>query len=91
VIGEDAPGAGGTVLAPADVGSLPRPWEALSDADQEQVIGRRKLDSVELEDKPADSHVASTDQDGSPVHVPRDVRQAAIRPCGFSTNFLAAP
>jgi len=27
------------------------------------VIGRRKLDSVELDDKPSDSHVASTDQD----------------------------
>jgi porphyrinogen peroxidase len=27
------------------------------------VIGRRKLDSEELEDKPDDSHVASTDQD----------------------------
>jgi putative iron-dependent peroxidase len=27
------------------------------------VIGRRKLDSVELDDKPRDSHVASTDQD----------------------------
>ncbi len=27
------------------------------------MIGRRKADSVELEDKPADSHVASTDQD----------------------------
>jgi putative iron-dependent peroxidase len=26
-------------------------------------MGRRKLDSVELDDKPADSHVASTDQD----------------------------
>jgi putative iron-dependent peroxidase len=27
------------------------------------VIGRRKSDSVELDDKPSDSHVASTDQD----------------------------
>ncbi len=27
------------------------------------MIGRRKADSVELEDKPPDSHVASTDQD----------------------------
>ena len=26
-------------------------------------MGRRKTDSVELEDKPPDSHVASTDQD----------------------------
>ena len=27
------------------------------------MIGRTKADSVELEDRPADSHVASTDQD----------------------------
>src|SRR5882757_3338451 len=26
-------------------------------------MGRRKLDSVELDEKPSDSHVASTDQD----------------------------
>ena len=26
-------------------------------------MGRRKADSVELDDKPSDSHVASTDQD----------------------------
>ena len=32
-------------------------------AEQEQVIGRTKPDSIELEDKPANSHVASTDQD----------------------------
>jgi putative iron-dependent peroxidase len=59
----DGPGAGGTILllqkwmhdAPA--------WEALPVAEQERVIGRRKEDSVELDDKPADSHVASTDQD----------------------------
>ncbi len=31
--------------------------------EQELVIGRRKIDSEELEDKPDDSHVASTDQD----------------------------
>jgi putative iron-dependent peroxidase len=57
------PGAGGTVLllqkwvhdAPA--------WEALAVAEQERVIGRTKPDSVELEDKPATSHVASTDQE----------------------------
>src|SRR5439155_18382130 len=38
-------------------------WEAQPTARQEGVIGRSKLDSAELEDKPADSHVASTDQD----------------------------
>jgi putative iron-dependent peroxidase len=35
----------------------------MPEADQERAIGRTKLDSVELEDKPASSHVASTDQD----------------------------
>jgi porphyrinogen peroxidase len=63
VIGEDAPGAGGTVLLLQKWVHDSGAWEALSDGDQELVIGRRKLDSVELEDKPADSHVASTDQD----------------------------
>jgi porphyrinogen peroxidase len=63
VIGEGAPGAGGTVLLLQKWAHDASLWEALSDAEQEQVIGRRKLDSVELEDKPADSHVASTDQD----------------------------
>ena len=32
-------------------------------AGQERVMGRTKLDSVELDDRPADSHVASTDQE----------------------------
>jgi porphyrinogen peroxidase len=63
LVPEARPGAGGTVLllqkwvhdAPA--------WEALSVAEQERVMGRTKRDSVELEGKPADSHVASTDQE----------------------------
>jgi porphyrinogen peroxidase len=63
VIGEEEPGAGGTVLLLQKWAHDAGAWEGLSDSDQEQVIGRRKADSVELEDKPADSHVASTDQD----------------------------
>jgi porphyrinogen peroxidase len=63
VIGEGNPGAGGTILLLQKWAHDASAWEALSDAEQELVIGRRKLDSVELEDKPADSHVASTDQD----------------------------
>lgn len=38
-------------------------WESLPVKDQERAMGRVKLDSVELDDKPADSHVARTDQD----------------------------
>jgi porphyrinogen peroxidase len=63
LIPEGSPGAAGSVLLlqkwPHDTAM----WESLADASQELVIGRKKLDSVELEDKPADSHVASTDQD----------------------------
>jgi putative iron-dependent peroxidase len=63
LVPEGRPGAGGTILLlqkwPHDAPA----WESLSVEEQELVIGRRKLDSVELDDKPADSHVASTDQD----------------------------
>jgi hypothetical protein len=38
-------------------------WESLPVARQEQAMGRTKLDSVELEDLPQESHVARTDQD----------------------------
>jgi porphyrinogen peroxidase len=60
---DGAAGAGGTILLLQKWAHDATAWEALSDAQQELVIGRRKLDSVELEDKPDDSHVASTDQD----------------------------
>ena len=38
-------------------------WESLPVARQEQVIGRTKPDSVELQDKPPESHVGRTDQE----------------------------
>ncbi len=38
-------------------------WESLSVDQQERVMRRRKLDSVELDDEPSESHVARTDQD----------------------------
>ena len=63
LIPEGEPGAGGTVLLLQKWSHDVAVWEALAVADQERVIGRRKPDSVELDDKPADSHVASTDQD----------------------------
>jgi len=63
VVRDGSPGAGGSVLLlqrwPHDVDA----WESLPVPEQEKVIGRTKADSVELEDKPADSHVASTDQE----------------------------
>jgi putative iron-dependent peroxidase len=63
IIGEGKPGEGGTILLLQKWEHDAATWESLSDEQQEQVIGRRKSDSVELEDKPASSHVASTDQD----------------------------
>jgi porphyrinogen peroxidase len=63
LIPEGKPGAGGTILLLQKWAHDADAWESLPVADQERVIGRRKPDSVELEDKPPDSHVASTDQD----------------------------
>ena len=63
LVPEGRPGAGGTILLLQKWPHDAHVWEALSVEEQELVIGRRKLDSLELEDKPADSHVASTDQD----------------------------
>ena len=56
-------GAGGTILLLQKWVHEAAAWESLPLTSQEAVIGRRKADSVELEDKPPDSHVASTDQD----------------------------
>ena len=63
VIPEGNPGEGGTILLLQKWVHDAAAWEALELSKQEGIIGRRKPDSVELDDKPADSHVASTDQD----------------------------
>jgi putative iron-dependent peroxidase len=63
LVPDGSPGAGGTVLLLQKWAHDADAWESLPDGEQEQVIGRRKSDSLELDDKPADSHVASTDQD----------------------------
>ena len=63
LVPEGAPGGGGTILLLQKWVHDSAAWEALTDGDQEHVIGRRKSDSVELDDKPSDSHLASTDQD----------------------------
>ncbi|HEY2182745.1 MAG TPA: Dyp-type peroxidase [Gaiellaceae bacterium] len=60
---EGSPGAGGSILLLQKWQHDATAWEALGVERQEEVIGRRKADSVELDPKPADSHVASTDQD----------------------------
>jgi putative iron-dependent peroxidase len=59
----DEPGGAGTILLLQKWEHDATTWESLADSEQERVIGRLKPDSAELEDKPYDSHVASTDQD----------------------------
>src|SRR5262249_51371664 len=63
VIAAGDPGAGGTVLLVQKWAHDSHAWEALADEEQERVIGRTKLDSVELDDRPEDAHAAATDQD----------------------------
>jgi len=63
LIPEGHPGAGGTTLLLQKWAHDTAAWESLSDEQQEKIIGRKKLDSIEIENKAPDSHVASTDQD----------------------------
>lgn len=63
LIAEGQPGAAGSVLLLQKWKHKVDEWEALPIEEQELVIGRTKRDSVEIENKPAYSHVARTDQD----------------------------
>jgi putative iron-dependent peroxidase len=58
-----SPGESGSILLLQQWEHDGGAWEALPRADQEAAIGRRKIDSVELDPRPAGSHVARTDQD----------------------------
>jgi porphyrinogen peroxidase len=63
IVEPGAPGEGGSILLLQQWEHDAAAWIALALAEQERAIGRRKLDSEELEPKPDDSHVARTDQD----------------------------
>jgi porphyrinogen peroxidase len=60
---DGSPGAGASVLLLQKWQHDATVWESLGVEHQEQVIGRSKADSVELDPRPEDSHVARTDQD----------------------------
>jgi putative iron-dependent peroxidase len=60
---EGVPGAAGSVLLLQKWKHKTAQWEALPTHQQELIMGRTKLDSIELKNKPSDSHVARTDQD----------------------------
>jgi putative iron-dependent peroxidase len=62
-VADGAPGAGGSVLLLQKWEHETPEWMTLDTTAQEQAIGRTKPDSVELDDKPATSHAARTDQD----------------------------
>jgi porphyrinogen peroxidase len=63
VVPAGQPGAGGSVLLLQKWQHNATGWESLGVEAQEAIVGRTKADSVELDPQPADSHVASTDQD----------------------------
>ncbi|HEY4347978.1 MAG TPA: Dyp-type peroxidase [Gaiellaceae bacterium] len=63
LVPEGEAGGAGTILLLQKWEHDAQMWESLSVAEQEAVIGRLKPDSTEIEDKPENSHVASTDQD----------------------------
>jgi putative iron-dependent peroxidase len=60
---EGVPGAAGSILLLQKWRHKVAEWEALPIDQQEGIMGRTKLDSTELENKPSNSHVARTDQD----------------------------
>ncbi len=60
---QGVPGAAGTVLLLQKWKHKTAGWEALPVNQQESIVGRTKLDSIEIENKSPDSHVARTDQD----------------------------
>jgi putative iron-dependent peroxidase len=57
------PGAGGSILLLQKWVHASAAWEGIQVARQEQVLGRAKSDSTELDPRPPDSHVSRTDQD----------------------------
>jgi putative iron-dependent peroxidase len=63
LVPDGQPGAGGSVLLLQKWAHDFAAWSSLSTQTQEQVIGRSKPDSIELDPQPPDSHVARTDQD----------------------------
>jgi putative iron-dependent peroxidase len=68
-------------------------WNALSVERQEAVIGRTKLDNIEIADKPADSHVALNtveDPDGNELKILRDnMPFGSVASGEFGTYYIA--
>ena len=82
LVPEGQPGAAGSVLLlqrwPHDAAA----WNALSVADQSNVIGRTKDTNEELSPRPESSHVARTDQDTFGHILRRNTAYGAVRQHG---------
>jgi porphyrinogen peroxidase len=63
VVPDGLAGAGGTILLLQKWVHDVAAWEALTVEEQERAMGRTKPDSVELDGKRPDSHIATTDQE----------------------------
>ena len=63
IVEAGSPGEGGSVLLLQQWEHDAVKWESLPIAEQEQVMGRTKLQGDELDPRPETSHVARTDQD----------------------------
>ena len=63
IIPRGSPGEGGSVLLLQQWEHDALAWESLAARSQEQVMGRRKADSAELDPPPPTSHVGRTDQE----------------------------
>ena len=88
------PGAGGSVLLLQKWAHDSQAWMSLTDHQQELVIGRTKLDDIELQDdvKPSNSHIALNvieDEDGNELKILRDnMPFGSIGAQEFGTYFI---
>ncbi len=78
----DRPGAAGSVLLVQKWRHDAASWNAVPVAEQEQVIGRTKPDSVELDPRPETAHAARTDQDDFGKIFRRNVAYGSAREHG---------
>jgi porphyrinogen peroxidase len=94
LIGDEDPGfAGGSyVLVQKYLHDLVA-WNALKVEDQEAVVGRTKLDNIELRDKPSNSHVALNtveDREGNELKILRDnMPFGSVKEGEFGTYYIA--
>ena len=94
LVGDEDPAfAGGSyVLVQKYVHDLTA-WNALKVEDQESVVGRTKMDNIEIKEKPSNSHVALNtieDSDGNELKILRDnMPFGSVKNGEFGTYYIA--